>query len=424
MNFLCRSSALHGSVVIPGSKSHTIRACAIAAMASGESIIERPMVSADTLAAIRAAAALGAGVDMRPTQWRIHGTGGTPVARKTTVDVGNSGTTLRVVMGLASHLTSGSMVLTGDEQIQRRPAGQLAAALNELGARITSQRDNSCAPFDVSGTLRGGRVTIEAPTSQFVTSLLLTCPFAPLDTILDVPLLNERPYVQMTLDWLTSQKIEVPHEDMTRFHIPGGQSFHAFSRAIPADFSSATFFLGAGALGDNSITCRGLDLEDSQADKKVVEYVREMGANVKIDDDAISVSANTLQGVELDLNETPDALPVMAVLGCFAEGETRLVNVAHARIKETDRIAVMCAELTKMGADIEERPDGLVVRQSDLHGAHVDGHHDHRVVMALALAGMACDGETLITTAESAGVTFPEFADLMISLGGQIESTE
>jgi len=424
MNFLCRSSDLRGSVVIPGSKSHTIRACAIAATASGESIIERPMVSADTLAAIRAATALGADVDMHPTQWRVRGTGGTPVAKKTTIDVGNSGTTLRVIMGLASHLTSGSVVLTGDEQIQRRPAEQLATALTELGAEITSQRGNGCAPFDVSGTLRGGRVTIEAPTSQFVTSLLLACPLAPRDTILDVPLLNERPYVQMTLDWLASQGIDIPHEDMTRFHISGGQSFRAFNRAIPADFSSATFFLGAGALRDNSITCQGLDLEDSQADRKVVEYVREMGANVKIDGDAITVSSASLKGIELDLNETPDALPVMAVLGCFAEGETRLVNVAHARIKETDRIAVMCAELTKMGADIEELPDGLVVRQSKLHGTAVEGHHDHRVVMALGLAGMACDGETLITTAESAGVTFPEFADLMVSVGGQLESTE
>ncbi|MBT3377889.1 MAG: 3-phosphoshikimate 1-carboxyvinyltransferase [Lentisphaerae bacterium] len=420
MIFSCKASRLQGNVVIPGSKSHTIRACAIAAMAKGQSTIIRPLVSADTLAAAEAAAALGAEVDMRPDRWCITGTEGVPAPTRNTIDVGNSGTTLRIIMGLASHLASGSLVLTGDDQIQRRPAGQLANALTELGASVTAQHGNGCAPFDVAGTLRGGQVTIEAPTSQFVTSLLLACPLASRDTILDVPLLNERPYVQMTLDWLSSQGIEVPHDDMARFHIPGGQGFRAFNRPIPADFSSATFFLGAGALQENSVTCLGLDLNDSQADKKVIDYIRAMGADVTIDGDAVSVSANTLEGLEIDLNETPDALPVMAVLGCFAEGETRLVNVAHARIKETDRIAVMCAELTKMGADIAERADGLVVRHSSLHGAHVEGHHDHRVVMALALAGMACPGETVVTTAEAAGVTFPEFGELMVSLGAKL----
>ena len=424
MKFVCHKSRLQGDVPIPGSKSHTIRAVAIAAMASGESLVDAPLVSADTLSALSAIKALGAAAEMHPDQWCIRGTAGQFVPRQREIDVGNSGTTLRVAMGLASLLREGTVTLTGDEQIQRRPAGPLAQALNDLGAKTVSLKGNDCAPFSVTGTLRGGRTAIEARTSQYVTSLLLACPLAENDTQLELITLNERPYVQMTLDWLRSRQIQVEHDDMRSFSIPGQQAYSAFRRRIPADFSSATFFLGAGALGENQVTSRGLDMSDSQADKAVVAYLREMGAQVDLDGDSITVTAHRLQGVELDLNATPDALPVMAVVGCFAAGETRLRNVAHARIKETDRIAVMCRELRRMGATVEELPDGLVVRESRLRGAPLDGHGDHRVVMALALAGMCCDGETTVTTAEAAGVTFPNFAELITSLGGQISQID
>jgi 3-phosphoshikimate 1-carboxyvinyltransferase len=323
-------------------------------------------------------------------------------------------------MGVASLLRTGQVTLTGDEQIRRRPAGPLAQALNDLGARVVSLPGNGCPPLTVSGRLRGGHTRIEAVTSQYLSSLLLASPLAPALTRIDVPLLNERPNVQMTLDWLDAQGIRIEHDDMRVFRLTGGRSYHAFHRRIPADFSSATFFLGAGALAGNEVTCLGLDLADSQADKAVVRYLRDMGAHITEAPGRLTVQARGLTGTEIDMNETPDALPVMAVIGCFARGTTVLRNVAHARIKETDRITVMRQELAKMGARIEERPDGLVIHESALRGAPVDGHADHRVVMALALAGMSCPGHTTIATAEAAGVTFPAFADLMRSLGGAI----
>lgn len=420
MRFACQRSALSGDVQIPGSKSHTIRGVAIAGMAVGESVLEAPLASADTVSAAHAVVALGAEADLRPAAWCFHGCSGHPRPVRTEIDVGNSGTTLRVVLGLASLLREGSVTVTGDEQIQRRPAGPLARSLSDLGAKVESTCGNGCAPFSVSGTLIGGQTSIEGQTSQYVTSLLLCCPLAARDSIIDVPLLNEQPYVQITLDWLASQGIEVSHEELRRFQVPGGQAYRPFRRRVPADFSSATFFLGAGALGGNRIACVGLDMGDSQPDKAVVEYVRAMGAGVSVTGDRVEVQGAGLTGVEIDMNETPDALPVMAVLGCFARGETRLRNVAHARIKETDRIAVMCTELRKMGAEIEELPDGLIVRESALCGAAVDGHGDHRVVMALAVAGLSIPGETTITTAEAAGVTFPQFHELMADIGGRI----
>jgi len=425
MKLRCTPSRLRGAVEIPGSKSHTIRAVAIASLASGESRIREPLLSADTRSAWDAYSALGATLSEEPGLWRVQGTGGEPHAPAQTIDVGNSGTTLRIVMGSCALLRKGEALLTGDAQIQRRPAGPLAQSLTDLGARVTSTSKNGCAPFEVSGRMRGGETSIEAVTSQYISSLLMCTPLAEADTTIHVPLLNEKPYVGITLDWLTRHGIRVEHEDdFSEFHVPGGQAYAPVDRRIPGDFSSGTFFLCAGALGENEVVCRGLDMTDTQGDKAVVEYLKAMGGDVSAEEEAIRVRGRGLSGCEIDLNATPDALPMMAVLGCFAKGETRLVNVPQARLKETDRIAVMREELTKLGGDIEELEDGLIVREAALHGASVDGHDDHRVVMALAIAGTQATGETTIAGSEAAGITYPGFAGDLAGLGGAITEVE
>jgi 3-phosphoshikimate 1-carboxyvinyltransferase len=178
------------------------------------------------------------------------------------------------------------------------------------------------------------------------------------------------------------------------------------------------------AISGGQFVLENLDMTDPQGDKKVLDYLQAMGAAVKYEEDSIIIKGGALKGIEIDLNSTPDALPAMAVAGCFAEGETRLVNVPQARLKETDRIHVMWLELKKMGADIEELPDGLVIRKSRLKGCRVCGHDDHRVVMALAVAGLNTDGETVIDTAEAMNITFPGFVQLMKECGGDIETVE
>ncbi|MEX2015561.1 MAG: 3-phosphoshikimate 1-carboxyvinyltransferase [Candidatus Hydrogenedentales bacterium] len=416
---LCRASRLQGAVNIPGSKSHTIRAVALAALAEGESVIRAPLLSEDAEAAVRVYGALGARITRHADEWRVQGFAGEPSAPTDTLDVGNSGTTMNVALGACSLLRAGEATLTGDAQIQRRPSGVLAASLNDLGAQVRSHGNNGCPPITVGGRLRGGETRIEARSSQYLTSLLLCTPLAEEDTLIHVPLLYEQPYVEMTLDWLDRLGIALEYaEDYSEFRVRGGQSFRTFDRRIPGDFSSATFFLAAGALGDNEVMSRGLDRADTQGDRAVLDYLQQMGAAVSERGTDIVVRANGLRGCELDLNATPDALPMMAVLGCFAQGETRLVNVPQARQKETDRIAVMREELERLGADIEELPDGLVIRESKLRGAHVDGHGDHRVVMALAIAGTCIPGETVIGGAEAAAVTYPEFVAHLQSIGG------
>jgi len=424
MRLICRKSRLHGEVRIPGSKSHTIRAVAIASLAEGVSTIRAPLHSNDTLAAVGAYRALGAKIHLAPEEWRVEGTAGEVRTPDDVIDVRNSGVTLRTALGTCALLRRGMAVLTGDEQIRRRPAGPLAASLNDLGADVRSTRETGTAPFVVRGRLRGGATTIEGTTSQYVTGLLINTPLADGDSVIEVVKLNEAPYVEMTLDWLRRQGIRFEQEGLTRFRVPGGQTYRPVDRAIPADFSSATFFVGAGALDDNDVILVGLDLSDTQGDKAVLGYVAQMGARVDSVARGIRVRPGELTGCEIDLNATPDALPTLAVLGCFARGTTRLVNVPQARIKETDRIAVMAAELARLGARVEELPDGIVVHESALRGAEVDGHGDHRVVMALAVAGCSIPGTTVVHGAEAAAVTFPGFVERMRGLGADIRVEE
>ena len=469
MDVSIRPGRLHGEVTIPASKSHTIRALIIATLAEGESRIRHPLDSGDARACIEACRALGAEIEERWAESEVRGvpaaenggveggrTGGAPPARagsaaaarfggaapsgelaeivvrgtggriaapSRAIDVVNSGTTLYLAAGAAALGTS-EITFDGDRQIRARPIQPLLDSLTRLGASARSLKHNGCAPVAIRGPLYGGLTALEAHTSQYLSSLLMACPLAEGDSEIDVPLLNERPYVEMTLRWLDEQGIRHRNEGFRRFFIPGRQHYAAFNRAVPGDFSSATFFLCAAAITGSTLTLRGLDMRDAQGDKEVVNILARMGCRVEIDEESITISGpgaggSRLVGCEIDLNAIPDALPALAVTACCAEGTTRLVNVPQARLKETDRIAVMHEELRKMGASIEELPDGLLIEgfgpDAKLHGAHVNGHDDHRVVMALAVAGLAASGETVIAAAEAAAVTFPGFFSVLES---------
>ncbi len=423
MRLIARKSRLKGSVTIPGSKSHTIRAVAIASLAEGTSTIRSPLGSGDTLSAVSCYRLLGAQIDTsQSTLWKITGTGGRILVPEQTVDVGNSGTTLNLALGSAALAPDGQTTnFTGDAQILSRSSEPLIRSLNELGAKCISIKNNGKPPVAVTGRIRGGKTSVAAVSSQYLSSLLLCTPLAARDSEIDVTLLNEPGYVQMTLDWLDGQAIRYENDGMRRFRVKGGQGYGSFDKTIPADFSGATFFLCAAALAGDEVTLLGLDFADSQPDKAVVEYLRAMGAEIRVEQKAVTIKAAPLKGTEIDMNATPDALPAMAVVGAFAEGQTRLVNVPQARGKETDRIKCMAEELKKLGADVEELADGLVIRQSKLTAAGLDGRGDHRIVMAMALAGMMLEGQCEIDSAEAINVTFPEYVNLMTSIGADME---
>ncbi|NLW94863.1 MAG: 3-phosphoshikimate 1-carboxyvinyltransferase [Chlamydiae bacterium] len=419
MQLVVAPSRLAGEVEIPGSKSHTIRAVVLASLASGTSRIVAPLDSSDTRAALDAARLFGAEVSAGE-EWIVTGTAGRPVLPVDVVDVGNSGTTLRIFLGVAA-LCDGWTFFTGDEQTKRRPLQPLIDAYRLLGAEGFCARGNGCAPAALRGRITGGRTEIRAVTSQFLSSLLVSAPLAERDTEIRVLQLNEAPYVEMTLAWLEGLGVVWERRGWERFSVRGGQGYRAFERRIPGDFSSATFFLCAAAATGSELLVRGLDTADVQGDRAVVGMLAEMGAKVEPVPGGLRIRGGDLRGAEFDLNATPDALPALAAAACFASGETRLRNVPQARLKETDRIAVMARELAKMGADVEELQDGLVIRGRPLRGARVSGHGDHRVVMALAVAGLAAEGETVVDTAEAVRVTFPTFVDLMRRCGASME---
>ena len=411
-----RKSGISGKAVIPGSKSHTIRALFFASLAKGTSHIRDPLISDDSKSAQNVLRGLGASIKEYNKLIIVDGFGNTPEPVTDILDVGNSGTTMRLAASVCA-LSKIPVTLTGDAQIRKRPIKPLIEALDSLGAKTCFVNGGENPPVMICGPVKGTEISIACVTSQYLSSLLITLPLVNDDSTIIPTILNERPYVDMTLWWLDKAGIKYERNGYDWFKIAGGQEYSPFDTRIPGDFSSAAFPIVMAAISGGTVKLYNLDMNDPQGDKALLDIVSAMGADVGYYDDHITVTGRGLKGMEIDLNAIPDSLPALSVLGCFAKGKTKLFNVPQARVKETDRIKVMHDELAKMGADISELDDGLIIRESKLRSCNLNGHYDHRVVMALSLAGAMCDGETVIDTAEAVNITFPGYVDIMRGLG-------
>jgi 3-phosphoshikimate 1-carboxyvinyltransferase len=417
-------SILKGEVLAPPSKSYTHRAVVMASLA-WQTIVNRPLLSADTTATIRACEALGAVILDMGDSLIVDGVEGKPSAPDSIIDVANSGTTLRLLMAVSA-LCDGTTVLTGDDSIRTRPNTPLIDVLNQLGASVISTRDNGMAPIEVKGPMRGGEAVMDGSiSSQFFSALLMACPLCSARTIVKVDgELKSRPYVEITIEMLKSAgiKIELVEDDKGHltFIIPPNQSYELSEYTVPGDFSSASYLLAAGALTGDGITVGGL-YPNKQGDAAIIPILQDMGANLQWDQERgeVKVSRSRLKGITVDVGMTPDLVPTLAVLGALSGGEMVIENAEHVRYKETDRLHAMTVELGKMGVNITEEPDRLVIRGGGLHGARVSGWHDHRIVMALTIAGMVA-GDTIIDTSESVDISYPGFFEAMKSLGGDI----
>jgi 3-phosphoshikimate 1-carboxyvinyltransferase len=410
-------SVVSGEVIAPPSKSYTHRAIIITALGPGGTV-KRPLISADTRATISACEAFGARIALKENI-EIEGVSGNPHTPEDVLNVLNSGTTLRFCSAIAA-LTNGA-VLTGDSSIRTRPNGPLLSALNDLGVNAFSIRGNGKAPLVVQGSMKGGTAKLNGSvSSQFLSALLIASPLADGDTkILIEGELKSRPYAEITLDMLhdAGARIEARQQE---FEIEGGQSYHLNSYIIPGDFSSASYPLAAAAVTGGEVVVSGV-LQSRQGDSAIVDILKHMGAEIFWDKTGgvLRIKGGELNGVNVDASLTPDLVPTIAVLGSLAKGKTIVYNAEHVRHKETDRLHAMAAELSKMGADIKERPDGLEIIGGKLHGAEVNGYDDHRIVMALTVAGMAA-GNTRIDTAESVDVSYPGFFQQMKSMGADV----
>ena len=413
-------SVLSGEVYAPPSKSYTHRAILITALGAGGKVL-RPLLSADTLATVSASEAFGARIRKEPQKndLSIDGVRDLPQTPEDVIDVLNSGTTLRFCSAVAA-LTAGA-VLTGDTSIRTRPNGPLLSSLSELGADAFSIKNNGKAPLVIRGKMSGGTAHLQGGlSSQFLSALLIACPLAERETrIIIEGELKSRPYAEITLDMLHDAGIKI-EERGQEFIVPGGQSFGLEEYTIPGDFSSASYPLAAAAVTGSEVTVKGI-LPSRQGDSAIIDILIRMGARVSWNRESgdLKIKGGDLEGVEVDASRTPDLVPTVAVLGALAKGETTVVNAEHVRHKETDRIHAMAVELTKMGGKIQERPDGLVIQGGKLHGASVHGYHDHRIVMALTVAGFVA-GETKIDTAEAVDVSYPGFFMEMERLGARV----
>lgn len=427
MKCTARPGVLSGEATIPGSKSNTTRAVALATLAPGRSVIHNPVHSVDCYSTVEVCRGLGAKIQVEDEKWIVDGVGPELEPPSDILNVGNSGTTLYITTAMAGLIRKGYAVVSGDYQIRRRPSGPLVKALGELGATAFCTRPESgAAPIVVAGPLVGGKTSLPGVNSQWLTPLLIVGPLTEKGVVVEVDNLQERPYIAMTLRWLQFLNVQFSNTDWRLFQVPGGQAYHAFEASIPADWESACFPLVAAAVTDSDVTLHGLDISDSQGDKEIIRILKDMGADVQVKEGGrggIRVrGGKTLHGIEIDCGHIPDAPPILAVLGTRAEGRTVLYNMHASRLKETDRPRSIYEELLKMGGKLHwETDDCLVIERSELHGAAIDGRHDHRIVMATACAALCASGVTTITNAEYVRVSFPNFFEVMTSLGAPFE---
>ncbi|MBS0635624.1 MAG: 3-phosphoshikimate 1-carboxyvinyltransferase [Verrucomicrobia bacterium] len=392
---------MKGPLKLPPSKSHTLRAILFASLARGRSTIENILQSPDTDAMIAACRSLGATIVVQGTTAEIVGRINPPP--EVTVDAGNSGIVLRF-MAAAFALTDSQVTIVGDGS--KRSCKALLDALQQMGARSTGDY----APICVQGPIVPCDVVIDGEDSQPVSSIMIAAACLKGTTNITVKNLGERPWLNLTLDWLKKLGVKYHENDQNCYSVEGQGYIAPFHYRVPADLSSLAFPVVLALLTESDITIEDIDLNDAQGDKIILDILGQMGAKFIYEDSILHIRGpQKLHGCAIDVNDCIDALPILAVVGCFAEGSTHLYNGMVARKKESDRIMAMKLELTKMGAKIIEHADGLTIEQSELRAASVFAHKDHRVALALAVAGYASVGRHTITGAECVEKTYKNF---------------
>lgn len=422
MKYHIQSSPLSGTLLIPPSKSHTMRAILFGLFGEGKTTLYNSLHSPDTMAMLKAIQLLGAQVKTFPDRIEIIGKGPRISPAEDIIHAGNSGQVLRFIGAIAGLLSSYT-VITGDHSIRHnRPVKPLLNALKELNVFAESMRGDGYAPILIKGPIKGGGTTLEGQDSQPVSGMLIAACFSPTPTEIFVKNPGEKPWIDLTLHWLDFLGIHYENHQYVHYKIQGGAHYSGFHYTVPSDFSSLAFPMAAALVTRSSVTLENIDMSDVQGDKKLIETLVNMGAKITIDQNSLQVAAgSTLQGAELDINDYIDSITILAVLGCYAEGETQISNAAIARKKECDRIHAIVTELKKMGADIEEKEEGLIVRRSKLKGAHLKSYHDHRMALSLTVAALGAHGASTIDGVECVNKTYPTFARDMQKLGAQIK---
>ncbi len=421
---------LAGALEVPGDKSISHRAALFGALAEGRTEITGFLEGEDCLNTLKAIRALGAGVTRKgPGHYLVDGAGLTGLAEpEDVIDCGNSGTTARLLLGVLAGQPFWT-VLTGDDSLRRRPMGRVAEPLRRMGATVVGRDGGKRLPLAVGGTrpLRAMGYASPVASAQVKTALLLAGLWADGPVTVEEPALS-RDHTERMLASFGAHLTRSPH----RVTITPGGRLSGQPVAVPGDISSAAFFLVAGAmLPEASVTVRNVGVNPTRTG--ALDVLRAMGARITQEPEGgvtgagepaadFNVSAGALKGVEVGGELIPrliDEIPVLAVAACLAQGVTVIRDAAELRVKESDRIAAVAAQLGRMGADLAERPDGLEIRGGRrLRGAVVQSGGDHRIAMALIVAGLAADGKTLVEDTECIATSFPGFLPALNGLAG------
>jgi 3-phosphoshikimate 1-carboxyvinyltransferase len=411
-------SDFSGEIMAPPSKAHTHRALVAGLLSEGSNRIQNPLLCDDTEFTLKAISTFGARIEESPEEWIVHGRR-SPVSPTRRIYCGESGVTLRFMIPVAS-LTGSNIIFTVQDRLMRRPLEPLTTAMRQLGVELVAGNGE----IHVRGKASGGTVRIAGNvSSQFISGLLLAGPLMERGLIMQLTSpLESRGYVSLTRKIMSEHRIEVQEsDDMSLFQISPGQQYVSADYRVPGDYSSAAFILSAAAIARSRMLVRGLPRADSEPDALLLEILSEMGARASFSDDGVLLKGSDLKAVQVNLSDNPDLGPVMAVLGCYATGETRISGAARLRNKESDRLAAITSELSSLGADIKETDDGLIIRgPSSLHAGVVHSHGDHRIAMALCIAALGATGSITLEAAECVSKSYPGFFDDLRSFGVEI----
>ena len=408
---------LCGTVSVPPSKSVSHRAIICAALSRGISRIKPVDLSADITATIECMKKLGAKISLSGNELTVDGRGIFSV-KNAELDCGESGSTLRFLIPVAA---AGGIETSfeGHGKLPQRPIGVYTDCLPEKGVSCIT---GGGLPLKISGKLKSGLYEVPGNiSSQFITGLMLALPLAEGDSEIRLTTKAQSVgYIDMTMDVMKDFGISIIPKENGWF-IPGGQSYTAGDFTVEGDWSQAAFFMTAAAIG-SEITIDNLRQDSTQGDKACVDVYRRLGADIRVEDNRLIMRPGKLHGIELDASDIPDMVPALSVAAALAEGTTVIRGAERLRIKECDRLAAMCDGLSRLGADIKETDDGLVIKGiGRFHGGFAKGYNDHRVVMSLASASCCCDGEIEISDMESIRKSYPGFFDDMKMLGGKAD---
>ena len=404
-----------GEVNVPGSKSLSNRALLLAALAEGETELTNLLDSEDIEHMLNALTKLGINYRLSEdkTQCVVQGNGGAfNVAEPLELFLGNAGTAMRPLCA-ALAASNVDTVLTGEPRMEERPIGDLVDALREAQADVTYLKNEGYPPLQIKGkTLNGGEMSVDGSvSSQFLTALLMAAPLFSGDVTIRIKgELVSKPYIDITLDTMAKFGVSVDNDNYQTFTVSGEAKYVAPGKfMVEGEASSASYFLAAGAIKGGTVRVTGIGKNSIQGDIRFADVLEAMGAKVVWNDEYVEVTGAPLKGVNMDMNHIPDAAMTIATTALFAEGPTTMTNIYNWRVKETDRLAAMAAELQKLGAKVEEGHDYITVWPTDsLKHAEIDTYNDHRIAMCFSLVALS-DTPVTINDPGCTRKTFPDY---------------